>query len=72
MKKKKKCDKDQKITISRCLKNVIRLNRIHHLTKKILIVQMTASRRVYNQALYCRRLWFNVIYPVFIKNHIQN
>src|SRR5207248_2826517 len=69
--KEKVSDNNPLIVVNRCLKNIIRLNN-DRFVKKILDTQMKASKHIYNQALYCYRLWFNTIYSTFIQNRIKD
>ena len=54
----------------RALQNVIRLD--NNKITPILISQMKSSKLIYNQALYCQRIWYSVAYTKFIALYTWN
>ena len=57
----------------RCQKNAIHLDAKKNTNlKNIIIKQMTASRIVYNQALFCQRTWFTHVHGKIIDYYIEH
>jgi IS605 OrfB family transposase len=68
----KNSQNNKKINV-RCQKNIIRLdNKKHKVPKYILNTQMEASKSIYNQGLYCQRLWYSRAHKKIIQHYISN
>jgi len=68
MKKKKK----EKNKTMRCQKNVIRMDRFDKNFSNILTLQMKASKCIYNQGIYCQRIWYSRAHLKILEYYSNN
>ena len=56
----------------RCQKNVFRWNKKNNaVSKHVLSTQMEASKSIFNQGLFCQRLWYSRAHKIILQFYIK-